>query len=64
MRQAELNRAVAHTTGETVTEITHRGLVPLDDLAAGDGPPIDWDALEAERYVITYPRRRRAPRVA
>jgi hypothetical protein len=59
MTQNDLNRAVAHSTGETVTEISRRGFVPLDDLAADDGPPIDWDTLEAGRNVTTYPRRKR-----
>ena len=31
MRQADLNRAVARATGETVSEIAHRGFVPLID---------------------------------
>jgi hypothetical protein len=59
MRQCDLNRAVARSTGETVTEITRRGFVPLEDLASDDGPAIDWDELEAQRNVITYPRRKR-----
>ena len=59
MTQNDLNRAVAHTTGETVNEISRRGFVPLEDLGRDDEPPIDWDELEAQRYVNLFPQRKR-----
>lgn len=59
MKQNDLNRAVAHTTGETVNEISRRGFVPLEDLGRDEEPPIDWDELEAQRNVNIFPQRRR-----
>ena len=58
MKQNDLNRAVARTTGETVTEISRRGFVPLDDLDREYDPPIDWDEREAQRNVDVFPRRK------
>jgi len=63
MQQADLDRAVARATGETVTTIRRLGFL-LDDPVAVTGESdvescnpqlcdaevIDWDALEAERY--------------
>lgn len=59
MTQRDLNRAVAHSTGETVTEISRRGFVSLDDLDRDCEPPIDWDELEANRNVNIFPQRKR-----
>lgn len=60
MTQRDLDRSVAHTTGETVTEISRRGFVPLEDLARDcDDPPVDWDELEARRFVNLIPQRKR-----
>lgn len=56
MTQNDLNRSVAHLTGETISEVSRRGFVPLEDLARDCDPPIDWDELEAQRFVITYTR--------
>jgi len=54
MTQAELNRAVAMATGETVAEVKHRGFSLADVPLVEDGPTdeelsryLDWDALEA-----------------
>ena len=47
MTRNELNRAVARVTGETVTEINHRGFQPHDPFDTGEEPlVIDWDALQ------------------
>jgi len=61
MKQADLDRAVAHATGETVATIKRLGFLLADpvndldpdlDVGFDDGGPqvIDWDALEAARY--------------
>ena len=63
MTQRDLDRSVAHSTGETVSEISHRGFVPLDDLARECDPPIDWDELEARRFV-NMTRQRKRPAIA
>lgn len=57
MTQAQLNRAVAEATGETVETIRHRGfsiVTPLkifdpdDEMAQ---PQLaDWDQIETDRY--------------
>ena len=58
MHQAELDRAVAHATGESVTTIRRLGFM-LDDLTVDrneidtdllNAPIIDWDAYEVARY--------------
>ena len=60
MTQNDLNRSVARSTGETVREISHRGFVPLEDLARqNEDPPIDWDSTEAEQSLQWFPRRKR-----
>ncbi|MCA9071412.1 MAG: hypothetical protein KDA84_20935 [Planctomycetaceae bacterium] len=61
MTQNDLNRCVAHSTGETVSEISRRGFVPLEDLDRDNDcdPPIDWDELEAQRFVKLYSQRKR-----
>ena len=59
MTQNDLNRCVAHSTGETVSEISRRGFVPLEDLNRDCDPPIDWDELEASRFVKLYSQRKR-----
>ena len=59
MTQRDLNRSVAHSTGETVSEISRRGFVPIEDLARDSDPPIDWDELEAQRFVSISRQRRR-----
>ncbi|REK24082.1 MAG: hypothetical protein DWQ42_13560 [Planctomycetota bacterium] len=68
MRQADLNRAVARATGETVSTIQRLGFMlaepdeHIDTEAEMHGPyMIDWDALAAERdYLITSSRRKPA----
>lgn len=59
MTQNELNRGVARSTGETVSEISRRGFIPVEDLDQECEPPIDWDELEARRNLILYPTRKR-----
>jgi len=56
MKQSELDRAVAHATGETVSTIKQLGFlladpIDIDDLEADEVGPsvIDWDDLEAQR---------------
>lgn len=56
MKQADLNRAVARATGETVSTIKRLGF-QLEETASGDEPnsddlapyQLDWDTVEAER---------------
>ena len=65
MTQSELDRAVAHATGETVTTIRELGFDMADpDVVHHDPEPtdldartIDWDALDARR-VSLLPQRR------
>ncbi len=62
MTQAELNRAVALATGETVTTIRELGFSLADpDEVAHDPQPcdldvqaIDWDAYDAKRHVPAF----------
>ncbi len=64
MTQAELNRAVAQATGETVTTIRQLGfgIADPDDVFHDPQPcdldieAIDWDAYGAERYVPAFPQ--------
>ncbi|MBX3452776.1 MAG: hypothetical protein KF777_24785 [Planctomycetaceae bacterium] len=60
MTQADLNRAVAEATGETISEIKHRGFQPLDLEPAEDDLEamfIDWDELELRRNVAVVEQR-------
>jgi hypothetical protein len=56
MQQADLDRAVARATGETVTTIRRLGFLLDDPVAVTcdpqlcDAEVIDWDALETQRY--------------
>jgi hypothetical protein len=62
MAQRDLNRAVARATGETVSEIAHRGFVPLTTMPyEREGATDDWDEQDAQRNVCLFPRRKRAP---
>jgi hypothetical protein len=63
MTQRDLNRSVAQSTGETVSEISRRGFVPIEDLARDSDPPIDWDEHEAQRFV-SISRQRKRPAIA
>ena len=63
MTQRDLDRSVAHLTGETVSEISRRGFVPLEDLARDCEEPIDWDELEARRFV-NFTQQRKRPAIA
>ena len=56
MKQADLDRAVARATGETVTTIKQLGFLLADptdilDLDSDQTGPnvVDWDALELQR---------------
>ena len=50
MTQADLNRAVARATGESVTTIAGRGFVPLRyGVYERDLRTVDWDELDAGR---------------
>ncbi len=56
MKDADLNRAVAHATGESVSTIKHLGF-QLDETVIDREPNsedlapylLDWDTIEAER---------------
>lgn len=52
MTQQDLERALAHATGETVDTIRYRGfsLIEPPDL---EPLMVDWDQLQAERGVLT-----------
>ena len=71
MKQADLNRAVARASGETVSTIRRLGFLlaePADSLDpdADDAGPyvIDWDELEARRNDGSTRRPRHEPAVA
>ena len=58
MTQKELNRIVAHETGESIHTIARRGFsLPLTTLEERDGLLVDWDALDEQRLSI-YPKPR------
>ena len=64
MNQHDLNRAVAAATGETVSEISHRGFVPLTPTPVEREPPVvDWDEPD-ERRPAVLPKRPRDNRNA
>ena len=59
MTQADLNRAVAAATGETVSTIAAMGFVPLTGVPIEREPQVvDWDDLDARR-VSVLPQRQR-----
>ena len=61
MTQAELNRAVAKATGESVGEIARRGFVLLTPTPVEEEPLIaDWDEIQAERSVPIFEQRSRS----
>lgn len=71
MKQADVDRAVARATGETVSTIKRLGFLladPDDDLVSESeehGPyVIDWDALETRRHEGLSRRPRHEPAVA
>lgn len=56
MQQADLDRAVARVTGETVSTIKQRGFLLADANSDFDPDPpeyepniVDWDELESQR---------------
>lgn len=58
MTQAELNRAVARVTGESIREIARRGFVPLTPIPIEREPfVIDWDQLDAQRRTAYFEQR-------
>jgi len=57
MSQAELDRAVAEATGESLATIGHRGFSLVTPLPLFDPDEfvelpqvVDWDQVEADRY--------------
>jgi hypothetical protein len=53
MNQAELNRAVAHATGESVSAIAEMGFVTLTPIPVEREPMVvDWDELEEQRVSV------------
>ena len=65
MTQTELNRAVAHTTGEMVSTIADMGFVPLTPVPIEREPIfVDWDELDAQRATVIPQQRCRALSVA
>jgi len=61
MNQRDLNRAVAHATGEAVDTIAQWGFSLLDpEVPERDDPlPLDWDELQRQ-HVVLFPDRQRA----
>ena len=72
MRQADLDRAVARATGESVATIRRLGFLldhPITDhdepgAEACDAVVIDWDVFEAQRYVGSNGRSRCEPAIS
>jgi hypothetical protein len=71
MKQADIDRAVARATGETVSTIKRLGFLldepanRVDPDAEENGPyVIDWDEQETERPERTTRRPRHEPAVA
>lgn len=71
MKQADLNRAVAHATGETVSTIKRLGFLladpteTLDPDAEALGPyVIDWDELAMRRNEVAKEELQYEPAVA
>jgi hypothetical protein len=57
MTQAQLHRAVARATGESIRTIHRIGFSLLADDGEDREPlVVDWDALDAERYSV-FPQR-------
>ena len=71
MQQADLDRAVARATGETVSTIKQRGFLLADVNCDFDPEPpdyepnvIDWDELDAQRRTGVSGRGRCEPAIA
>ncbi len=65
MTQAELNRAVAAATGESVKTIANMGFVPLTSTPVEREPlVVNWDDLDVRRRVPVFPQRQRQEPVA
>jgi hypothetical protein len=62
MTQAELNRAVANATGETVKTVRHLGFMLLTPTVELGPHTVDWDELDAER--TSYFPQRQHSRIA
>ncbi|PHS08632.1 MAG: hypothetical protein COA78_12650 [Blastopirellula sp.] len=57
MKQNELNRLIARSTGETVATIKHLGFYleePAEDQTFSETQVIDWDELAAERESLNW----------
>jgi hypothetical protein len=58
MRQRDLNRAIARSTGESITTISRMGFVPLVPEPIDREPRfLDWDQLELVRNGVPHPYR-------
>ena len=71
MRQADLDRAVARATGETVSTIKRLGFLLADpteqlepDLPEHGPYVIDWDEFDSQRYDDSTGRTRSEPAAA
>jgi hypothetical protein len=72
MRQADLDRAVARATGESVSTIKRLGFLldePLPETVDADadvfGPYVlDWDEVEFRRFTDTHEEQRNVPALA
>lgn len=58
MRQRDLNRAIARSTGESITTISRLGFVPLLPEPIDREPRfLDWDEFEMLRNCAAHPYR-------
>lgn len=57
MKQRDLDRAVAHATGESIAEIAHMGFSPLTPVPFEREPLVlDWDEVYLKRNVPVFNR--------
>ena len=65
MKERDLYREVARSTGESMRTIAALGFMPLEPLPAEQEPQqVDWDDLDRERTVSVMPPRGEVSAVA
>lgn len=64
MTQAQLDRAVARATGESLHTVNAMGFGPLAGNSVEQEPQtVDWDELDTQRYSV-FPQRMRQTALA
>ena len=63
MKERDLYREVARSTGDSMRTIAALGFTPLEPLPPEQEPQVDWDALKCERTVSVMPPRADVPAV-